>query len=138
MFIPYEILNRIEAQKGIKYIIQRTSKRLNLKPEKYTLIKKEKMKQYENISDIKRPTTGFNSILWAIDNYKHVIIHGFDFFQHGKKEHYYDSSFMKKISNLNIINNGHKHDNIGEKKFVKNLIMKKKIIQLKDFLKEQK
>ena len=39
------------------------------------------MKDYELISKIKRPTTGLNSILWAIENYEKIIIHGFDFFQ---------------------------------------------------------
>ena len=38
------------------------------------------MRYYEKNSKIKRPTTGLNSILWAVENYKTVYIHGFDFF----------------------------------------------------------
>ena len=65
VFVPYEILEKKEAR-----VLERTPKRLGLNPNQYTLIKKEKMKTYENISNIKRPTTGFNSILWALENYK--------------------------------------------------------------------
>jgi len=126
IFIPYEILDRKEEK-----IKKKLSIRLGMNPNDYTVIKKEKMKHYENKSNIKRPTTGFNSILWAIENYKNVIIHGFDFFQDGK-EHYYDSVFMKKISNLKIMNKAKKHDNIAEKKFIQSLIKQNKVIQLSD------
>ena len=51
------------------------------------------------------------------------------------KEHYFDSSFVKKISNLNIFAKGKKHDNIAEKKFVNSLIESNKIILLTDYLK---
>ena len=128
VFVPYEILNKKENE-----VIERTPKRLKLTPDKYTLISKKQMKHYETISNIKRPTTGFNSILWGLDNYENVIIHGFDFFQSGK-EHYYDSNFMKKIANLKIMKKAKKHDNVGEKKFVQSLIKKNKIIRLCDFL----
>ena len=129
VFIPYEILNRKEEK-----IKKKLPFRLGMNSNDYIVIKKEKMKEYENKSNIERPTTGFNSILWAIDNYKEVIIHGFDFFQNGK-EHYYDSFFMKKISNLKIMRKSQKHDNVGEKEFIQALIKQNKVIQLSDFLK---
>ncbi len=129
VFVPYQILKVKEEQ-----VIERTPKRLKMNSEQYTLISKQKMKHYEIISGIKRPTTGFNSILWALDNYKKVIIHGFDFFLDGK-EHYYDSFLTKKISNLKIVGKAKKHDNIGEKKFIQALIKQNKVIQLSDFLK---
>ena len=129
IFIPYEILDQKEEK-----IKKQLPNRLDMNPIDYTVVKKEKMKHYENKTNIKRPTTGFNSILWAIENYKNVIIHGFDFFQDGK-EHYYDSVFMKKISNLKIMKKSEKHDNIGEKRFVQSLIEQNKVIQLSDFLK---
>jgi hypothetical protein len=128
VFVPYEILKAKEDD-----VIQRTPKRLKINPEQYTLISKQQMKHYEIISSIKRPTTGFNSILWALDNYKKVVIHGFDFFLDGK-EHYYDSFLIKKISNFKIVGKAKKHDNIGEKEFVKSLINKNKIIQLSDYI----
>ena len=128
VFVPYEILKIKE-----KRVIERTPKRLGLKPHKYIIIPKEKMQHYEKISSIKRPTTGFNSILWAIENYKTVIIHGFDFFENGK-EHYYDSYLRKKISNLKIARTAEKHDNISEKIYINNLIKNKRVIKLIDYL----
>ena len=130
VFVPYEILEKKEAR-----VLERTPKRLKLKPNQYTLLDKEKMKYYEKISMIKRPTTGFNSILWAIENYKKVIIHGFDFFQ-DSKEHYYDSYISKKIANLKIMKKAEKHDNIAEKEFVENLLLNKKIIKLSSYIKD--
>ena len=128
VFVTYEILEKKEAR-----VLERTPKRLGLNPNKYTLINKEKMKAYENISNIKRPTTGFNSILWALENYKNVVIHGFDFFQNSK-EHYYDSYIVKKMSNLKIIKKAAKHDNQAEKHFVESLIKNKKIWTLFDII----
>ncbi len=129
VFIPYEILERKEQKVKKKLPI-----RLGISSDDYIVVKKEKMKEYQDKSKIKRPTTGFNSILWAVDNYKEVIIHGFDFFQ-DSKEHYYDSYIMKKISNLKIMRKGQKHDNIGEKFFIQSLINKNKVIELSNFLK---
>ena len=130
ILVPYEVLCRKE-----KKLIEKIPKKLNLNNSKYTLIKKEKMKEYEDICNIKRPTTGLNSILWGIENYDKVIIHGFDFFENGK-EHYYDSYLTKKIANLKIVGKGKKHDNEGERLFVQGLVQEKKIVQLTEYLKE--
>ena len=132
VLIPYEIINN-----NIEKIIKRTSNRLGLNTNQYELISEEKMKYYEKISKIKRPTTGFNSILWAVENYKKVIIHGFDFFQKSK-EHYYDSYILKKISNLKIMQKAKKHDNLSEKLFVEKLLLDKKVIKLTDYIKNNK
>lgn len=131
ILVPYEILCKKE-----KKLIKNIPKKLNLNNHQYTLIKKETMNRFEKNSNIKRPTTGLNSILWGIENYKKVVIHGFDFFQNGK-EHYYDSYLTKKIANLKIVGKGRKHDNISEKIFVKDLIKKKQVIELIDYLKER-
>jgi len=131
ILVPYEILCKKE-----KKLTKSISKKLNLNNCKYTLIKKETMKRFEKNSNIKRPTTGLNSILWGIENYKKVIIHGFDFFENGK-EHYYDSYLTKKIANLKIVGKGEKHDNESEKLFVQDLIKKKQVINLTDYLKER-
>lgn len=132
VFIPYEILLRKE-----KKIKSQLSKKLDMIPNDFEIIKKEKMKFYEDFSNIKRPTTGFNSIMWSIENYEQVIIHGFDFFQDGK-EHYFDSKLVKTLSNFKVFNKAGKHDNLGEKKFINDLIIKNKVINLKDFLKDKK
>ena len=130
VFIPYKILEK-KADK----IVERTSKRLKLNSDQYTLVSKEKMKYFEELSNIQRPTTGLNSILWSLDNYKKIFIYGFDFFLKGK-EHYYDSSIRKKIANLNIIGTAKKHDNEAERLFVQGLVQEKRIVQLTEYLKE--
>ena len=130
VFIPYEILNM-----KMEEVLERTPRRLKLDPSQYNLISKHKMKEYENISKIKRPTTGLNSILWGLENYDKVIIHGFDFFKAGMKEQYYDYWLLKKIANLKIRGIARKHNNIYEKKFVENLIKKQRVIKLSNYLK---
>ena len=128
VFIPYDLQN-----KNLIKIQKRTSQRLNLKTTKYRLIPKDDMLKFEKISNIKRPTTGLNSILWSMSNYKKVIIHGFDFFQDGKN-HYYDSYFREKISYLKSLMFFEKHNHFSEKKFVQKLIKDKKVIRLVDYL----
>ena len=130
VFIPYEILEK-KADK----IVERTSKRLKLNSNQYTLVSKEKMKYFEELSNIQSPTPGLNSILWSLDNYKRIFIHGFDFFLKGK-EHYYDSSIRKKIANLKIVGTAKKHDNEAERLFVQGLVQEKRIVQLTEYLKE--
>ena len=68
----------------IKYIYKLTPHGIAEKTKLTINFMNKKMKEYEDISNIKRPTTGFNSILWGIENYDKVIIHGFDFFENGK------------------------------------------------------
>ena len=128
VFIPYDLQN-----KNLIKIQKRTSQRLNLNTSKYNLIPKDEMLKFEKISNVKRPTTGLNSILWSISNYKKVIIHGFDFFQ-GSKNHYYDSFFGKKISYLKDLLFSEKHNHYSEKKFVEKLIKDKRVISLVDYL----
>ena len=131
ILVPYEILCRKES-----ILSEKIPKKLNLNKKQYTLVKKEKMKEYEDRSNIKRPTTGLNSILWGIENYAKVIIHGFDFFENGK-EHYYDSYLTKKIANLKVVRKAKKHDNVSEKLFVQDLIIKKQVIQLSNYLQKR-
>ena len=89
------------------------------------------MKHYENTTNIKRPTTGLSCILWAMENYKNVIIHGFDFFMNSR-HHYYDSFLLKKILDIGLTSRAKKHDNFAEKKYVDDLIRRKKIYNLSD------
>ena len=98
-------------------------------------VDENRMKQYEMISNIKRPTTGFNCILWAMENYNNVVIHGFDFFI-DSRYHYYDSFLLKKILDIGLTNRAKRHDNIAEKIYIDNLLKNKKIYQLSDFVKK--
>lgn len=129
VFVPYDL-----QKKDFNKIVKRTTKRLKVGDKEYTLIKKSEMLKYEKITNIKRPTTGLNSILWSMQKYKTVLIHGFDFFEKNN-DHYYDSFFIKKIANLKRFLKVDKHDHIAEKKFVTKLIKDKKIFTLKEYLK---
>tara|TARA_B100002051_G_C16724749_1_gene634635 strand:- start:480 stop:1106 length:627 start_codon:yes stop_codon:yes gene_type:complete len=132
VFIPAEILYKKE-----NLVVDRTPIRLGLKSSQFNLINKETMKSYEKISNINRPTTGLNSIMWSMENYQNVIIHGFDFFLNNKY-HYYDSlltkikvniSYKEKYKERSIL-----HDNLAESKFVKQLIKNNKIITLDNYI----
>ena len=84
-----------------------------------------------------RLTTGLYSILWSLDNYEKIIIHGFDFFQNSKG-HYYDNILSKTLNRFNIIKRGKKHNNKTEKQFVNNLIKNNKVVTLNTFIKNIK
>ena len=101
-------------------LIEHVSKRLKMKATEFSIIPIYDIQRYESIVDHKRLTTGITSILWGLDNFDEVFIHGFDFFI-DSKSHYYDSKFYNFI-NQYILNKGHKHDNLKEQKFVQNLI----------------
>ncbi len=128
VFIPYEILSHHKEK-----AVRRTTKRLKLPANQYTLINEDTMLRYETTCGITRPTTGLNSILWAMDNYKEVIIHGFDCFTDGEKQHYYDSFWMKKFNNFSWVKKAHDHDTKGEKQFIQNLVKEKKVILLTEY-----
>ena len=104
------------------------TKRLNLDSNKITLLPKNQIEDYERTVNHNRLTTGLYSIMWAIDNYNKIYIHGFDFFLNSKS-HYYDSKLMNFFNNK-ILNKGHKHDNKKEYDFIINLIKKEKIKRL--------
>ena len=101
-------------------LIEHVSKRLKMKATEFSIIPIYDIERYESSVDHKRLTTGITSILWGLDNFDEVFIHGFDFFI-DSKSHYYDSKFYNFI-NKYILNKGHKHDNHKEQKFVQNLI----------------
>ena len=104
------------------------SKRVGINSDKIAIIPEEQIESYEKIVNHNRLTTGLYSILWAINNYDKIYIHGFDFFINSKA-HYYDSKLMTFVNN-NIVNKGHKHDNDKEYDFIKNLIKENKIRRL--------
>jgi len=127
VFIPPNILQ----EKGDE-IHNRIQKRLGVSKDIYELVPIEKMKSFEQKCGCERLTTGTNSILWAVENFEKVVIHGFDFFQNGK-EHYFDSKIKKWFFNQSWLKKGEKHNLIQEKKYIEKLLQSGNIIQLKDF-----
>ena len=128
VFIPPEILHR----KG-EIIHNRISKRLNISKEEYSLVSIEKMEQYEKQLGVTRPTTGISSILWALENYKKVIIHGFDFFI-DSKTHYNENIINKWLIDLGLNKKAGKHNMYAEKIYITTQIQENKVIQLKEYL----
>ena len=128
VFIPPEILRRKKEK-----IHDRISRRLHIDKEKYFLIPLETMENYEILTGVKRPTTGTSCILWAVENFEKVIIHGFDFFI-DSKSHYNDNFITKWLIDWGINKKGGKHNLMVEKIFIEKLIKDKKVIQLKEYL----
>ena len=128
VFIPPEILRRKKEK-----IHDRISKRLYIDKEKYSLIPLETMENYEILTGVKRPTTGTSCILWAVENFEKVIIHGFDFFI-DSKSHYNDNFITKWLIDWGINKKGGKHNMMAEKIYIEKLIQDKKVIQLKEYL----
>ena len=77
--------------------------------------------------------TGTSSILWALENYKKVIIHGFDFFI-DSKTHYNENIINKWLIDLGLNKKGGKHNMAAEKKYIDSKIQENKMIQLKEYL----
>ena len=128
VFVPASIhLNK-------QHRLDKIPKRIGVQRDRYLLVSKEEMLSYEKLTHITRPTTGLSSILWSINNYDKVIIHGFDFFE-DSKGHYFDTKINFFLIKYGIIKIGHKHNNSAEKEFVNQLILKKKLITLEEYLK---
>ena len=128
VFIPPEIL-RCKKEK----IHGRISKRLHIDKAKYSLIPLEVMETFEKISGVTRLTTGTASILWAVDNFEKIFIHGFDFFI-DSKSHYNENIINKWLIDRGINKKGGKHNMMAEKQFIEKLIQEKQIILLKEYL----
>ena len=128
VFIPPEILRRKKEK-----IHDRISRRLHIDKEKYFLIPLETMENYEILTGVKRPTTGTSCILWAVENFEKVIIHGFDFFI-DSKSHYNDNFITKWLIDWGINKKGGKHNMMAEKVYIEKIIQDKKVIQLKEYL----
>ena len=123
-----EILNKKKEK-----IHDRITKRLHIPKEKYSLVPIDIIEKYEKLLNVKRPTTGTCSILWGLDNFEKVFIHGFDFFI-DSKSHYNENLINKWLIDRGINKKGKKHDMEAEKKYIENLIMGKKVFPLKDHL----
>ena len=128
VFIPPEILRRKKEK-----IHDRISRRLHIDKAKYSLIPLEVMETFEKISGVTRLTTGTASILWAVENFEKIFIHGFDFFI-DSKSHYNENLINKWLINRGINKKGGKHNMIAEKQFIEKLIQEKQVILLKEYL----
>ncbi len=128
VLIPAEILKR----KG-ESIHQRICTRLGVDREDYELVPRSDILEYESHIGVKRPTTGTSSILWGIDHFETVVIHGFDFFI-DTKSHYNDNVLLRWLVSQGRIKKAGKHDMQQEKKYVESLIEKGAVVQLKDYL----
>jgi len=126
VLIPPKIL----AEKGGK-IHDRIIRRLNT--EKYELVPKKYMDKFESEVNTQRLTTGTNSILWAIENFDRVFIHGFDFFI-DSKTHYNDGKIKKWLIENELIKKAQKHNTTKEKQYIEKLISQGKIIKLVDII----
>ena len=126
VLIPPNIL----AEKGGK-IHDRIIKRLNTNS--YELVPKKYMDKFESEVNTQRLTTGTNSILWAIENFDRVFIHGFDFFI-DSKTHYNDGKIKKWLIENGLIKKAQKHNTAKEKQYIEKLISQGKIIKLVDIL----
>ena len=129
VFIPPEILRRKKEK-----VHDQISNRLHIDKKYYSLMPLEVMENYEKITGVKRPTTGTASILWAVENFEKVLIHGFDFFI-DSKSHYNDNFITKWLIEKGINKKGGKHNMMAEKIYIEKLIQDKKVIQLKEYLK---
>jgi len=116
VLIPSKILKK----KG-KKIFTRVDKLLGVNHDRYELVEITKIQEFEELSGCNRLTTGLNSIFWALDNFKKVYIHGFDFFI-DSKTHYYDSFLIKFLIEKNIIKKAGKHDILKEKAIVEEML----------------
>jgi len=121
--IPSEILSR---KKNIKsHVVKR------IKTNNFKIISLNKIIEYEKKIGDKRLTTGMYAVMWALDNYNEVYIHGYDFFINSKG-HYFDNKILKSLKNNSIIKKGNKHNNMLEKTFILDLIKNKKIKKIID------
>mgnify|MGYP001358649347 CR=1 FL=1 len=118
-----------------QYRLNKIPKKLGISSSEYTLVSRDEMSFYEQLTNIDRPTTGLCSILWSLERYDKVIIHGFDFFQ-TSKGHYFDTKIKKILIKYGIINMGNKHDNVAEQIFVNKLIAQNKVNTLQKYLQE--
>ena len=129
VLIPSSILKKKEANLN-SYV----KKRLSNTNFNQQIVELEKIKKFESNIGADRLTTGLYSILWSLEYYNEVIIHGFDFFINSKS-HYYNSKIAELI-NTYILNKGSKHKNNLEKEYVDKLVKNNTIKSLNNYKKQ--
>lgn len=133
--LPEKVIVFVPSSVYVKYydlMDARIKERQNLDKNQYYLVPLKKVYEYEELIKSDRITTGTSSILWAMENYKTVVIHGFDFFI-DSKEHYYDSKIKKWLYN-NILKRGKKHNTQREMDYINEQIELGKVKSLKNII----
>lgn len=133
--LPEKVIVFVPSSVYVKYydlMDARIKERQNLDKNQYYLVPLKKVYEYEELIKSDRITTGTSSILWAMENYKTVVIHGFDFFI-DSKEHYYDSKIKKWLYN-NILKRGKKHNTQREMDYINEQIKLGKVKSLKNII----
>ncbi|CAI8216627.1 MAG: Uncharacterised protein [Flavobacteriaceae bacterium] len=133
--LPEKVIVFVPSSVYVKYydlMDARIKERQNLDKNQYYLVPLKKVYEYEELIKSDRITTGTSSILWAMENYKTVVIHGFDFFI-DSKEHYYDSKIKKWLYN-NILTRGKKHNTQREMDYINEQIELGKVKSLKNII----
>ena len=133
--LPEKVIVFVPSSVYVKYydlMDARIKERQNLDKNQYYLVPLKKVYDYEELIKSDRITTGTSSILWAMENYKTVVIHGFDFFI-DSKEHYYDSKIKKWLYN-NILKRGKKHNTQREMDYINEQIKLGKVKSLKNII----
>lgn len=128
VLIPEDILRR----KG-ELIHERVRKRVGVSRERYELVPRSEMEDYERVSGVRRPTTGTSAILWALRRFEGVVVHGFDFFI-DTRTHYHDGPVTRWLVERGVVKKAGKHDMENERAFVERLISEGRVIRLKDYL----
>lgn len=133
--LPEKVIVFVPSSVYVKYynfMEARIKARQNLDKNQYHLVPLKKICEYEKLIKSDRVTTGTSSILWAMENYKSVVIHGFDFFIYSK-EHYFDSKIKKWIYN-NLLTRGKKHNTKKEMDYINKQIKLGKVRSLKNIV----
>ena len=128
VLIPASILK----DKG-QHIHTRIERRLGISRSEYEMQSFSDMERFEKLCGVIRPTTGTSSIIWALEQFDEIFIHGFDFFI-SSKAHYNDNSLVSWFINKGFLKKGHKHDVVAEKKYVESLLQSGKIRKLTELL----
>ncbi|MBT3252091.1 MAG: hypothetical protein HN729_06090 [Candidatus Marinimicrobia bacterium] len=128
VLIPASILK----EKGHNIHI-RVERRLGISKSDYEMPSYSDMERYEKLCGVIRPTTGTSSIIWALENFQEIFIHGFDFFI-SSKAHYNDTAIVSWLIQKGIMKKGHKHDMGAEKNYIESLIQSGNIRQLTELL----
>ena len=106
---------------------------MGVESDRYELVSRSEVKEYERMSGARRPTTGTSAILWAMGRFEKVVIHGFDFFI-DTLAHYHDRRATRWLVEKGIIKKADKHDMRQEKAFVERLISDGRVLRLRDYL----
>lgn len=128
VLIPEEIL-RVKGE-GIH---ERIQTRLGVERDRYELVPRSEILDYERTMGASRPTTGTSAVLWALKRYERVVIHGYDFFINSQA-HYYDRLATRWLVEKGIVKKAGLHDVQKEKACIERLVAEGRVLRLSDLL----